>query len=114
MKFDDIIKQVEEQSYSGFFFTPPIYPKSYSIFFSKPVEIILINTENSEIRKSLYLDYLPDSILITIQNSAQLESLSNYPFFAGKSFEEKTSVFICKDFTCSLPLHTLEEINSNL
>lgn len=85
-----------------------------SMYIQKPVEITLINTENSEIRKSLHLDYLPDSILITIQNSAQLESLSDYPFFAGKSFEEKTSVFICKDFTCSLPLHTLEEINANL
>jgi len=85
-----------------------------SMFIQKPVEITLINTENSEIRKSLDLDYLPNSILITIQNSAQLESLLDYPFFTGKSFEDKTSVFICKDFTCSLPLHTLEEINSNL
>ena len=85
-----------------------------SMYIQKPVEITLINTENSEIRKSLHLDYLPDSILITIQNSAQLQSLSEYPFFAGKSFEDKTSVFICKDLTCSLPLHTLEEINSNL
>jgi len=85
-----------------------------SMYIQKPVEITLINTENSEIRKSLHLDYLPNSILITIQNSAQLESLSEYPFFTGKSFEDKTSVFICKDFTCSLPLHTLEEINSNL
>ena len=85
-----------------------------SMYIQKPVEITLINTENSEIRKSLHLDYLPNSILITIQNAAQLKSLSEYPFFTGKSFEDKTSVFICKDFTCSLPLHTLEEINSNL
>ena len=85
-----------------------------SMYIQKPVEITMINTENSEIRKSLHLDYLPNSILITIQNSTQLESLLKYPFFAGKSFEDKTSVFVCKDFTCSLPLHTLEEIKSNL
>ncbi|MGY5147334.1 MAG: thioredoxin domain-containing protein [Candidatus Nitrosopumilus sp. bin_7KS] len=85
-----------------------------SMYIQKPVEITLINTENSEIRKSLYLDYLPNSILITIQNFAQLESLTKYPFFAGKSFGDKTSVYVCKNFTCSLPLHTLEEINSNL
>jgi len=42
MKFDDIIKQVEENPFSAFFFTPPIYPKSYSIFFSDPVEIISV------------------------------------------------------------------------
>jgi para-aminobenzoate synthetase/4-amino-4-deoxychorismate lyase len=43
MKFDDIIKQVEEQPYSAFFFTPPIYPKSFSVLFSNPVEIITVN-----------------------------------------------------------------------
>lgn len=40
MKFDDIIKQVEDIPYSAFFFTPPIYPKSFSVIFSNPVEII--------------------------------------------------------------------------
>ena len=85
-----------------------------SMYIQKPVEITLINTENSEICNSLLLDYMPNSIFVTIQNSSQLSNLSEYPFFVGKSFEDKTSVFICKDFTCSLPLHTLDEINSNL
>ena len=85
-----------------------------SMYIQKPQEITVINTENSEIIQSLLLDYLPNSIMITIKNSSQLENLSEYPFFAGKSFEDKTSVFVCKDFTCSLPLHTLDEIKSNL
>ena len=85
-----------------------------SMYIQKPTEITVINTENSEMCQSLLLDYLPNSILITIQNTLQLEDLSKYPFFAGKSFEDKTSVFVCKDFTCSLPLHNIDEINSNL
>jgi len=85
-----------------------------SMYIQKPVEITIVNTENSEICKSLLLDYLPNSIMITIQDSSQLESLSKYPFFAGKLFEDNTSVFICKNFTCSLPLHTLDEIKLNL
>ena len=85
-----------------------------SMYIQKPVEITVINTENSEICESLLSNYLPNSIMITIQNSSQLENLSEYPFFAGKLFEDKTSVFVCKDFTCSLPLHTIDEINSNL
>ena len=85
-----------------------------TMYIQKPTEITIINSENSEICESLNLDYLPNSILITIKNSSQLDSLSKYPFFAGKLFEDKTSVFVCKDFTCSLPLHTIEEINSNL
>jgi len=85
-----------------------------STYIQKPIEITVINTENSEICQSLLLDYMPNSILITIQNAFQLENLSKYPFFAGKSFEDKTSVFVCKDFTCSLPLHNIDEINSKL
>ncbi|MEX0862501.1 thioredoxin domain-containing protein [Nitrosopumilus sp.] len=85
-----------------------------SMYIQKPTEITIINTENSAICSSLFSNYLPNSIMVSISSSAQLESLSEYPFFAGKLFEDKTSVFVCKDFTCSLPLHTLDEINSHL
>jgi len=84
------------------------------IYLEKPVEITIINQENSEICQSLISKYLPNSFRVTINDSTQLEKLSEYPFFAGKLFESKTSVFVCKDFSCSLPLHTLEEIDSNL
>jgi hypothetical protein len=85
-----------------------------STYLQKPVELTIINTENSEICKSLLTDYLPNSFIITIQNSGQLENLSEYSFFTGKVFESKTCVFVCKNFSCSLPLHTIDEINSNL
>ena len=85
-----------------------------SLYLEKPIEITVINSENSELCKSLFTNYLPNSFMVTIQNSDQLNSLSEYPFFSGKSFEEKTSVFICKNFSCSLPLHTLDEVNSKL
>jgi len=85
-----------------------------SLFIQKPVEITIINTENSKICQSLLLKYLPNSIMVMIQNQDQLNGLAGFPFFSGKFFEENTSVFVCKDFTCSLPLHTLDEINSNL
>jgi len=85
-----------------------------STYLQKPVELTIINTENSEICKSLLTDYLPNSFIITIQNSGQLENLSEYSFFSGKVFESKTCVFVCKNFSCSLPLHTIDEINSNL
>jgi uncharacterized protein YyaL (SSP411 family) len=84
------------------------------LYLEKPIEITVINSENSELCKSLLRNYLPNSFIVTIQNSDQLNGLSEYPFFSGKSFEEKTSVFICKNFSCSLPLHTLDEVNSKL
>jgi uncharacterized protein YyaL (SSP411 family) len=85
-----------------------------SMYIQKPTEITLLNTENSKICESLLLDYLPNSILVTINDSSQLDDLSKYPFFAGKSFEDKTTVFVCKNFSCSLPLHTVDEVKSNL
>lgn len=85
-----------------------------SLYLEKPVEISIINPENSDIYKHLATNYLPNSFMITVQNPEQLKHLSEYPFFAGKTFENKTSVFICKNFTCSLPLHTIHEIDSYL
>ena len=83
-------------------------------YLQKPIEITVINPENSDLCTSLLEDYLPNSFIVTVQNYEQLESLSKYPFFAGKRFESKTSVFVCRDFACSLPLQTLDEINSHL
>ncbi|MDC0638081.1 thioredoxin domain-containing protein [Nitrosopumilus sp.] len=85
-----------------------------SVYLEKPIEITIINSENSEICNSLFTTYLPSSFIVTVENSEQLNTLSDYPFFSGKSFEDKTSVFICKNFSCSLPLHTLDEVNSEL
>ena len=85
-----------------------------SVYLEKPIEITIINSENSEICNSLFATYLPSSFIVTIENSEQLNALTDYPFFSGKSFEDKTSVFICKNFSCSLPLHTLDEVNSEL
>ena len=83
-------------------------------YLEKPLEITVINTENFELCNSLLTTYLPTSLLVTISNSSQLESLSKFPFFAGKTFEDKTLVFVCKDFSCSLPLSTLDDVNSHL
>jgi len=83
-------------------------------YLQKPVEITIINPENSEICKFLSGKFLPESILVTINNKTQLENLAKFPFFAGKIFSDKTFVFVCKDFTCSLPLGSIAEIDSNL
>jgi uncharacterized protein YyaL (SSP411 family) len=83
-------------------------------FLQKPTEITVINSENSEICKFLFGKFLPESIMVALHNKTQLETLAKFPFFAGKIFGDKTSVFVCKDFTCSLPLETIAEIDSHL
>ena len=85
-----------------------------SVYLQTPLEISIINTENSDLCNYLLSSYSPNSFMVTVQNKNQLNNLSEFPFFAGKSFEEKTNVFICKNFACSLPLRTIDEVKSHL
>jgi len=85
------------------------------MYLQKPLEITILNDANKEITNFLKKAFLPESILVSIHNSNQLEALSNYPFFTGKNFDSKTTnVFVCRDFTCSLPLQTIEDIKKVL
>lgn len=85
------------------------------MYLQKPTEITILNPKNIEIYKFLMGGFLPESIIVTVSNESQLKNLSDFPFFAGKEFkEEKTRVFICKDFTCSLPLESVSEIEKHL
>jgi uncharacterized protein YyaL (SSP411 family) len=85
------------------------------MYLQKPLEITILNDANTEITNFLTKSFLPESILVSINNSKQLDALSEYPFFAGKNFDSNiTNVFVCKDFTCSLPLQTIDEIKKVL
>ncbi len=85
------------------------------MYLQKPIEITILNPANSEIYDSISGRFLPESILVTIHNAEQIKSLSKYPFFSGKQFDDKkTTVFVCKDFTCSLPIESISEIEKHL
>jgi len=85
------------------------------MYLEKPREITILNPTNKEIVDSLTNRFIPESILVTVQNENQLSNLSNLPFFEGKKFQNnKTTVFVCKDFTCSLPLETISEIEKQI
>ena len=43
------------------------------------------------------------------------DALSKLLFFSGKQFpQNETNVFVCKNFSCSLPLTKIEDIEGNL
>ncbi|HMK32054.1 MAG TPA: thioredoxin, partial [Nitrosopumilaceae archaeon] len=85
------------------------------LYLQKPIEITLLNNENQEIYESLVKKFLPESILVTIPKEEYLEGLKNYTFFTGKEYDKtRTKVFVCKNFTCSLPLYSLVEIEKLL
>lgn len=84
------------------------------LYLQTPSEITLLNPQNKDIYDVLTKRFLPDSILVTIQNRDQLLGLSKYSFFAGKEFQNDTTVFVCKNFSCSLPLKDVPEIEKLL
>jgi hypothetical protein len=85
------------------------------MYLQKPLEITILNDTNTEITNFLTKSFLPESIMVSVNNSKQLDSLSEYPFFAGKNFVSNiTNVFVCKDFACSLPLQSIDEIKKVL
>ena len=85
------------------------------LYYQKPTEITIINDKNSELVSSLRKKFLPESIMVLVENQSNLEALSKHPFFSGKEFQnDKTTVFVCKNFSCSLPLSDLSEIEKEL
>jgi len=85
------------------------------LYYQKPTEITIINGKNSELVSSLRKKFLPESIMVLVENKSNLEALSKHSFFSGKEFQnDKTTVFVCKNFSCSLPLSDLSEIEKEL
>ena len=77
----------------------------------KPLEITVINSSNEEIKNYLAKKFIPEAIMILISKKQELENLNQLKFFAGKEYDDnKTKVYVCRDFTCSLPLETISEI----
>ncbi|MEM2786517.1 MAG: thioredoxin domain-containing protein [Candidatus Nitrosotenuis sp.] len=84
------------------------------LYLEKPTEITLLNLVNKKMVDSVTKKFLPEAIVVTVPTADKLTKLSKYPFFAGKEFTDETTVFICKNFNCSLPLKTTQEIEQLL
>ena len=81
----------------------------------KPTEITILNTENHELIDILNKKFIPESIMVQIDTKSKLDSLSKLLFFTGKQFSQnETNVFVCKDFSCSLPLTNIEDVEENI
>ena len=85
-----------------------------------PLEISIIKYgENSELGNYLNKKFLPNAITAIVNQSA-LPELDKYPYFKNKSINNNAKnnnrefAFVCKDFSCSLPLSTVEELEKNI
>jgi uncharacterized protein YyaL (SSP411 family) len=86
----------------------------------KPLEISVIkHGENSELGNYINKKFLPNAITAIVNQSALLE-LDKYPYFKNKSLKNNTSnhdneyAFVCKDFSCSLPISTVDDLEKNI
>lgn len=85
------------------------------IYLQKPLEITVLNNSDKEIENFLNKSFLPESIIVSFSSPNQFESLTSYPFFSGKNYDpNSTCVFVCKDFACSLPLKTLQDVKTSI
>ena len=85
------------------------------MYLQKPLEVTILNDYSKDIVDYILKSFLPESIIVSIGNSKQYDSLYGYPFFAGKTFDSNaTNVFVCKDFTCSLPIQTMDDLKKTL
>jgi len=81
-----------------------------------PLEISVIKRKtNSELGNYLNRKFLPNAITAIVSES-ELSELEKYPYFKKNSDnkKEKEFAFVCKNFTCSLPIHTIGELEKNI
>ena len=85
-----------------------------------PLEISIIKYgQNSELGNYVHKKFLPNAITAVVDQSSLVE-LDKYPYFKNKSIRNNTRIgdkeyaFVCKDYACSLPLSTVEDIEKNI
>ncbi|MEM3083826.1 MAG: thioredoxin domain-containing protein [Nitrososphaerales archaeon] len=87
------------------------------MYVRKPVEITLIKGDSKADAVSTWINrqFLPESIfaIVSADSTAELQDIA---FFKGKEAVrgKPFTAYVCKNFTCSLPLHSIEDISKNL
>lgn len=83
----------------------------------KPVEVTLIANDSKANDAITWINkqYLPEGIF-AIVDAANISQLQDMAFFKGKDAvkEKPFTAYVCKNFTCSLPLHSIDDISRNL
>jgi uncharacterized protein YyaL (SSP411 family) len=94
---------------------------SIYLYVKKPLEVTVILTDNSNnsidnSRLATWLNkqFIPNGIVGIVQAN-ELEKLQGYPFFKGRQPQEThETAYVCKNFSCSLPIQSLEVLEREL
>jgi uncharacterized protein len=94
---------------------------SIYLYVKKPVEVTVIiagddgiNTNSSDLVAWLNSQFLPNSINAIVHTS-ELATLQRYPAFKGREAQGGgETAYVCKNYTCSLPIKSIEELERQL
>lgn len=83
------------------------------LYVKKPVEVTVISKEESEMASWLGRVFLPDGITASVKQP-DLARLEKYAFFKGRGAEAGETAYVCRNFTCSLPIKSAKELSRQL
>jgi uncharacterized protein YyaL (SSP411 family) len=81
------------------------------LYVKKPVEVTII--EKGEISRWLNSTFLPDGIIASVERK-DLTALERFSFFKGRDAQGGETAFVCRNFTCSLPIKSRQELARQL
>ena len=72
-------------------------------------EIVVLGPEHKSLANNILLQYIPYKVVM----SASHEN-DNFPLLKGKKLAEKTAIFLCKNYSCKLPVFSISDFNEHL
>jgi uncharacterized protein YyaL (SSP411 family) len=88
------------------------YPNSFGIWANLMLEmvqgtheILVLGRKSIEEGRALMKAYIPNKVVML-----STEILDQYPLLRHKSLWEQTTFYVCRDYTCQLPVFSLEQV----
>jgi uncharacterized protein YyaL (SSP411 family) len=94
----------------------PMMGAALSTFLAGTSQIVIVSgTDNREMEHALGSRYLPFALSLRVAPDSQRRLAGSLPFIASmRPVDGKTTVYVCKDFSCKQPATTPGELDSQL
>jgi len=68
-------------------------------------EIAIIGDKAGQLRSQVLQEYIPQRVIMSSSSATQ-----GYPLLAGKLVSDKTSIYLCRSYTCQRPVFSVNEL----
>ncbi|MBX2844198.1 MAG: thioredoxin domain-containing protein [Flammeovirgaceae bacterium] len=80
------------------------WARVYGLFVGRPFEIVIIGKEAITFAREIQKEFIPNKIVLASENGLEL------PLFENRlAIEGETTIYVCQNKTCQLPVKTVEE-----